>query len=180
VSAITPAALQDAEIRSAGSSTAHQESALPSYGIVGLSLLAAASLGLAACGDDTSEKNDYVDEVNKVTSTLQRGLTEVGGGATVDSPEQAAAVFERFAGQLDAAVTDLEGVDAPEDVADLQDEIVANLRTLQDEATGAANEIRTGGAGAVGGVAAQFLTEANRIGTEIDATISEINSQLRG
>jgi hypothetical protein len=149
-------------------------------GIAGLALLAAASLTLVACGGDTAEKNDYVDEVNKVTSTLQSGLTEVGRGATVDSPDQAAAVFEEFAGQLDAAVTDLEGISAPEDVTDLQDEIVEDLRTLEDEATGAANETRAGGAGAIGGVAAQFLTEANRIGIEIDATIGEINSKLQG
>jgi hypothetical protein len=149
-------------------------------GLAGLTLLAAASLTLVACSGDTAEKNDYVDEVNKVTSTLQSGLTEVGSGASVNSPDQAAAVFDGFARQLDAAVTDLEGVSVPEDVPDLHDEIVQNLRTLEDEATGAANEIRTGGAGAIAGVSAQFLTEANQIGIEIDSTIGEINSQLQG
>jgi hypothetical protein len=149
-------------------------------GIAGLVLLAAASLTLVACDGGTAEKNDYVDEVNKVTSTLQSGLTEVGSGATVDSPDQAAAVFEEFGEALDAAVTDLEGVIAPEDVADLHQEVVENLRTLEDEATGAANDIRTGGAAAIAGVSAQFLTEANQIGIEIDSTIGEINSQLQG
>jgi len=151
---------------------------LPRPGIAGLALLAAASLSLVACGD-TAEKNDYVDEVNKVTSTLQSGLTEVGSGATVESPDQAAGVFEEFAVQLETATTDLEGITAPEDVADLQDEIVQNLRTLEAEATGAADEIRSGGAAAIAGVVAQFLTEANRIGIEIDSTIGEINSQLQ-
>ena len=75
---------------------------MPRPAIAGLVLLAAASLGLAACGD-TAEKNDYVDEVNKVTSTLQSGLTEVGSGATANSPDQAAAVFDQFAGQLGTA-----------------------------------------------------------------------------
>jgi hypothetical protein len=153
---------------------------LPRFRVACLALAIAASVGLAACDGDTAEKNDYVDEVNKVTSTLQGGLTEVGSGATVESPEQAAAVFDRFAGQLEAAVTDLEEVSAPEDVTELQDEIVGDLRTLEDEATGAANEIRTGGAAAIPGVAAQFLVEANRIGTEIDTTIGEINSKLQG
>ena len=32
----------------------------------------------------------------------------------------------------------------------------------------------------VAGVVAQFLTEANRIGIEIDSTIGEINSKLQG
>jgi hypothetical protein len=148
------------------------------HGIAGVALVAIAS-GLAACGN-TAEKNDYVDEVNKVTSTLQSGLTEVGSGASVDSPPQAAAVFDEFAQQLDAAVTDLDEVSAPEDVAGLHDEIVQNLRTLEDEATGAANDIANGGAAAIAGVSAQFLTEANQIGIEIDSTIAEINSQLQG
>jgi ABC-type transporter Mla subunit MlaD len=149
-------------------------------GITGVLLLAATSLVLAACDGDTAEKNDYVDEVNKVTSTLQSGLAEVGSGANVESPDQSAGVFEEFAGQLETAVTDLEEVSPPEDVADLQDEIVEDLRTLEDEATGAANEIRTGGAAAIPGVAAQFLVEANRIGSEIDNTIGEINAELQG
>jgi ABC-type transporter Mla subunit MlaD len=153
---------------------------LPRPGIPGLALLVAASLGLVACDGGTAEENDYVDGVNEVTATLQSGLAEVGSGATVDSPDQAAGVFEEFAGQLEAAVTDLEEISAPEGVADLQDEITDDLRTLEDEATGAANEIRTGGAAAIAGVAAQFLVEANRIGAEIDATIGEINSELQG
>jgi ABC-type transporter Mla subunit MlaD len=152
---------------------------LPRPGIARLALVAAASLGLVACGD-TAEKNDYVDEVNKVTSTLQSGLTEVGSGATANSPDQAAAVFEEFAAKLGTATTDLEEITAPEDVADLQDEIVQNLRALEDEATGDAEEIRSGGAAAIAGVVAQFLTEANRIGIEIDSTIGEINSKLQG
>jgi hypothetical protein len=153
---------------------------LPRLEIAGLALLVAAALGLVACDGNTAESNDYVDEVNKVTATLQSGLTEVGNGANVDSPDQAAAVFEEFAGQIETAAADLEGITAPDDVAGLQDEIVASLRTLEDEATGAANEIRTGGAAAIPGVAAQFLVEANRIGTEIDSTIGEINSELQG
>jgi hypothetical protein len=145
-----------------------------------LALVATASLGLIACDGDTAEANDYVDQVNEVTATLQNGLADVSSGARVESPDQAAEVFEEFAGQLETAVSDLEEIGAPEGVADLQDQIVENLRTLQDEATGAANEIRTGGAAAVAGAAAQFLVEANRIGTEIDSTIGEINSELQG
>ena len=153
---------------------------MPRLGIAGLVLLVAASLGLVACGgDDSAETNDYVDEVNQVTSTLQNGLGEVASGANVNSPDQAAAVFEGFAGQIDAAVSDLEGITAPEDVGELQDEIVEDLRTLEDEATGAANEIRDGGAGAIPGVAAGFLSEASRLGAEIDQTIGEINSKLQ-
>jgi ABC-type transporter Mla subunit MlaD len=153
---------------------------MPRLGTAALVLLVAASLALAACGgDDTEEANDYVDQVNQVTSTLQSGLGEVASGANVNSPDKAAAVFEGFAGQIDAAVSDLEGITAPEDVAELQDQIVEDLQTLEDEATGVANEIRDGGAAAIPGVAAGFLSEASRLGAEIDKAIGEINSKLQ-
>jgi hypothetical protein len=152
---------------------------LPRPGIAGLAALAAFAFPLVACDGDSGEKNDYVDEVNQVTATLQSGITEVASGARVESPDQARAVFEQFAGELEAAAADLEGIEPPEGIDDLHDSIVEDLRTLETEATGAANEIRSGGAAAVSGVAAQFLVEANRIGVEIDATISEINSELQ-
>ena len=88
-------------------------------------------------------------------------------------------MFEEFAAKLGTATADLEEITAPEDVADL-DEVVQNLRALEDEATADAEEIRSGGAAAIAGVVAQFLTEANRIGIEIDSTIGEINSKLQG
>ena len=111
---------------------------------------------------------------------FRSGLTEVGSGAIVSAPDQAAGVFEEFAGQIGTAASDLEGISAPDEVAGAHDEIVQNLRTLEDAATGAADDIRNGGPVAVAGVAAQFLTEANRIGSEIDSMIVEINLTLQG
>ena len=143
-------------------------------------LLAAAALALAACDGDTDEKNDYVDEVNGVTATLNSGLTEISSQATaVGSPEQAASVFSGFGSSLDAAATDLEGITPPDEVAGLHDQIVEDLQTLSSEATNAADEIKAGGAASVAGVATQFIAEANRIAGEIDTTIGEINSQLQ-
>jgi hypothetical protein len=142
--------------------------------------LAAAVVVLGACGGDTAEKNDYVDKVNGVTATLNSGLTEISSEATaVASPKQAAGVFSGFASNLDTAASDLEGISPPDDVTDLHDQIVQNLRTLSDEATNAADEVRAGGAASVAGVATQFIAEATRISAEVDTTISEINSQLQ-
>ena len=142
-------------------------------------LVAASALAVAACGGDTEEKNDYVDQVNEVTKTLNEGLTEVSSGTAATSPKQAATVFSDFGEQLDTAAADIEGIEPPEDVADLHDQLVTQVDDLGAAATNAADEIEAGGAAAVTGVATEFITAATTASTEVDATITEINSVLQ-
>ena len=141
--------------------------------------LTATALALVACGGDTEEKNEYVDEVNEVTSTLNAGLAGIASQGTAGSPEEAGTVFEDFSTQLDAAAADLSGISPPEDVASLHDELVSILEELSAESGNAANEIAAGGAAAVTGVSTGFIGEANSLGAEADATISEINAMLQ-
>lgn len=143
-------------------------------------LVAASALAVAACGGDTEEKNDYVDAVNEVTTTLNQGLTEVSSGAAATSPEEAATVFADFGDQLDTAASDLEEIEPPGDVTDLHDKLVAQTKDLGATATNAADEIEAGGAAAITGVATEFIAEATTASTEVDATISEINDTLQG
>jgi hypothetical protein len=144
-------------------------------------LAACAALALVACGgDDTEEKNEYVDAVNEVTSTLNSGLTEIASsGTAVGSPKEAAKVFGDFSTKLNGAAADLEGIDPPSDVPSQHDKLVGILDQLGSESQNAADEISQGGAAAVTGVATQFIDEANQLGSEADATIDEINSELQ-
>jgi hypothetical protein len=151
------------------------------FRIARLAALAAATFGLVACGGgDNTETNDYVDAVNEVTTTLQSSITEISTQGGVSSPEQAATVFEDVAQKVDGAATDIERITPPDEVADLHDKLVQDMQTLSDDATGAADDIKAGGAASVSGVAAQFLSEANQLGSQIDATIGQINAELQG
>lgn len=142
-----------------------------------IALAATASLALAACDGDTAENNEYVDQVNEVSSTLLSSVESLPAGS--GSPQQISGSLDKVAAQLQAAATDLAAIDAPEGVADLHDEIVTDLKTLSDEATNAANEVAAGGAASSVGVISGFVVEANRIGSEIDQTIAEINQKLQ-
>ena len=142
-----------------------------------LALIAASALALAACDGDTAENNEYVDQVNEVSSTLLssvQSLPAAGG-----SPQQISSALERVSTDVGTAATDLSEIEPPEDVTELHDKIVTDLNTLKAEATNAANEVAAGGAAGAAGVVAQFVAEANRIGAEIDATITEINNELQ-
>jgi ABC-type transporter Mla subunit MlaD len=155
---------------------------MPSIRLAAAAAATCAALALVACGgDDTDEKNEYVDAVNEVTSTLNSGLTEIASsGTAVDgSPGEAAKVFGDFSKQLDGAAADLEAIDPPSDVTSQHDKLVGILDQLGAESQNAADEISQGGAAAVSGVATQFIGEANQLGSEADATIDDINSKLQ-
>ncbi len=144
-----------------------------------LALAASSALALSACGvAETADNNDYVDEVNQVSSSLLSSVESLP--ASGGSPQQISTALEDVSAQVGTAATDLDGITPPEDVAELHDSIVADLNTLKDEAANAANEVAAGGAAAAVGVVAQFVAEANRIGAEIDGTITEINNELQG
>jgi vacuolar-type H+-ATPase subunit I/STV1 len=149
-------------------------------GALAVSLLLLAVPSLAACGEDTDEQNDYVDEVNAVTTDLNDELNRIAGEATsIDDPEQAADALASFAEAVRSAADELEGIDPPEEVAELQDQLVAEVERLAAEADNVDDEIREGGPAAVIGVVTGFIAEANGVSADIDATLDEINSVLQ-
>jgi hypothetical protein len=153
---------------------------MPRLGALAVSLLLLALPALAACGEDTDAQNDYVDEVNGVTTDLNDELNRIAGEVTsIDNPEQAAEAFASFTEAVRSAAAELERIDPPEEVAELQDQLVSEVERLAAEAANVDDEIREGGAAAVIGVATGFIAEANRISSDLDATLDEINSVLQ-
>jgi len=145
-----------------------------------IGLAAAAALGLAACGEDTAEQNDYVDEVNGVTSTLNEELARISSEATsIGNPEEAADAFASFSDSLEQAADEIAAIDPPDEVAELHDRLVQEVETLASEATDVVDEIREGGPAAAIGVTTTFIAEATRISSEVDSTLDEINSKLQ-
>jgi hypothetical protein len=141
-------------------------------------LVAVSALALAACDGDTAENNEYVDQVNDVSSDLLSSVQSLP--STGGSPAQISAALKTVSTEVGNAATEMSDIDPPEDVADLHEKIVTDLNTLEDEAVNASNEVAAGGAAGAVGVIAQFVAEANRIGAEIDSTITEINNELQG
>lgn len=136
--------------------------------------LAIAALPVAGCGGDTEEKNDYVDQVNKVQEEAVEGLSAM----SASSPEQGLEIFadinERFAG----LVEDLEGIEPPDEVADLHEELIQVLRdfnTAYEEAGFDESDDPAELAPAV----SEFTTAAAETQTEFGRVINEINAKLQ-
>jgi hypothetical protein len=138
--------------------------------------LAATALLLGSCGG--SDNNGYVDSVNGVTSQLQSDVSEISSGASVSSPQQAADVFTQVSDKVDAAAAKLQDISPPDQVADLHQKLVRDLKTLGSEAKAAADDIKAGGAGAAPGVLTHFVSQVRALDAEIKSTIDEINAKL--
>jgi hypothetical protein len=136
-----------------------------------------AALSLVACGGDTAESNDYVDEVNEVQTALQNEIS--GLSRTPNSPDELVGFYEETVSSIDAAVTSLEDISPPDEVADLHDQLIAAVQDLADVITGAADEIKAGGAAAVPGAVSQLSTEGSQIQLEFSTTIDQINTKLQ-
>ena len=142
---------------------------------------ATAAFALAACDGDREEKNDYVGELNEITPALTSELEQISTGLTaVAAPDKVSRALSSFAAEMRSIAGEIAAITPPGEVADLQAELLEHVRTLGDEATDAADEIRAGGAASVIGAGQQFVSEAARVAGEIDATITEINSELQG
>src|SRR5262245_42456903 len=103
----------------------------------GAALIAALPLLLVACG--SSANNGYVDSVNNVTYQLQSDVTQITNEAKVNSPKQAADVFDQVAVKIDAAAAELQGIDPPDQVAGLHAKLVSEMKQLGAEAKGASD-----------------------------------------
>jgi Family of unknown function (DUF6376) len=142
-----------------------------------VALVSAAALFVVACDGDTAEKNDYVDEVNEVQSTLQSDISKLAQSPR--SPEQLVGFYEETVASLESAVDSLENIEPPDEVAELHDRLITEVQDLADVITGAVDEIEQGGAAALPGAVSQLATEGTRIQTEFSSTIDEINSTLQ-
>jgi hypothetical protein len=141
-----------------------------------ITVIAASVFTLTSCDGETTENSDYVDQVNEVFNELGASVDSVptAGG----SPAQVSAALKRAAARFGTTATGLDEIHPPPEVASLHDMVVQDFITLRDEASNAANEVAVGGAASAVGVTRQFKIEAQRVGAEIDQTISEIKNEL--
>ena len=86
-----------------------------------LCFVAAAALALAACGN--SEQNDYVDQVNDVQNQFLDTMTQVASTPPTN-PKEAGQLVSDMQDAFTTAADDLEGIEPPDDVADLHQQLI--------------------------------------------------------
>jgi hypothetical protein len=139
--------------------------------------LLAAALLATGCGD-TGEKNDYVDEVNQLQTTLVNEVTQATTKANPTTQKQAADYAGTIADIFSKSADDFEAVDPPEDVADLHSQLVEEIRSIAADTKKAEKTLRTGSPQEAQQALTDLQTAAMAAQNQLNSLIDEINADL--
>jgi hypothetical protein len=145
-----------------------------------LTLLLATVLALVAatgCGSDTKSSNDYVTALNKVQTDFAASVSKTSAAG---SGTQAADVFTNLSTAIDKLIADLKGVEPPDKVKDLHNELISEMTQFKSQVEAAGASLKSGDAQKIVAAQTKFATEASQLGTKIGQTIDGINKKLQG
>jgi outer membrane murein-binding lipoprotein Lpp len=143
-----------------------------------IAVAGALAVNVGGCGSNSDEQ-DYVDHLNGITDVLREDVAQLSkDSVAVGDPEETAKVYEGFAGEFEQAATDAGDLNAPDQISDLNDRIVKDLTSMQEEAARAAAEVRKVAATDIVHIRARLEIEEGRLASDIDRAIAEINDEL--
>lgn len=121
---------------------------------------------LAACGGDGKE--DYAQEVDEVLEPLGEELTTLGEtiGQSKDAAALAAGIGEAQ-DKLNQAAADLEAIDPPSDVEDINADLVAAVSGFADDLGAAREAAESDDPAALQAAIAELPAQAQEFGTEL-------------
>lgn len=138
-----------------------------------LALATLSAFVVAGCSS-ADTKNEYVDTVNEIQTTVIEASNSLST-APVTSNKDAIAAFETAETKVDAAVDQLAEIDVPSEAEASHDDLVAGFEDLSVLIGDVRKQVEDGG----GKAAFQDLkTGGAKIDKRIDAAITEINSDL--
>lgn len=140
---------------------------------------AALAIGAAGCGggDNTTEKNDYVKDVNAVQRRFVASANRLQ--STASDPGSIDSTFRRLSRDVTRTADDLAAIEPPGNVERAHEKLVGQLRAysraIGDLTDGIAEETRRRQTAA----ARKVATETVDAGRDFSATIDEINRKLK-
>ena len=143
----------------------------------GLPLVVAGAL-IAGCGD-SEEKNDYVDEVNELQLAYVEDVNQLVSGAPPTSPNELGQVATDLAGLTEDLAVDIDSVEPPDEVTDLHEQLVDELKGVAAQIEDAEAQISSGNPQEAVQAATELQQATTDARTELDSIISEINSTLQ-
>jgi DNA replication initiation complex subunit (GINS family) len=147
----------------------------------------AAALALAVagagCNDDEGggnglEPQEYINELNSAQIDYATKVTDAISGASLESPTALADAATEMQSITEASADEIEGIEAPDEVADLQDEFVAEMRDAATEFGDAADAFEGGDQQEIAAAATQLQTASSEVQTNLARIVDEINQEL--
>ena len=142
----------------------------------------ALSVGFTACGGDdgtsTEEKNEYIQKVNDAQKEFADGAAKLNL-ANPESPEDFKKSLDGLDPLLSGIVSDLDGIEPPEEVQAEHDKLVASMRDYQKIVNDNKEGLTSGEQESTQQSAQAIATASSKFSTEFDSTVDQINSKLR-
>jgi hypothetical protein len=142
--------------------------------LVAVAMIAALAFA-AGCGNE--EENDYVDDVNAAQQSFLDEMT-TAASTTPTNPSQADQLIGDMQGAIDSFVSDLEGIEPPEDVADLHDELITTMSDIGDQIGELGDALTSGNPQQAAQAATQLTTAVSTAQTDVTSIIDQINSEF--
>jgi hypothetical protein len=143
--------------------------------------LAALSLVAVGCGSDSQSSNDYVSAINRVqtnfANNVQKADSAPAGG---DAAQAAKATFTNLQAAIDKVIKDLKGVEPPDKVKDLHNELISEMTEFDSDVKAAGDSLNSKDPKKIAAAQSTFASNASSLGTRISQTISAINKKLQG
>jgi hypothetical protein len=140
------------------------------------------SVGFTACGGgdgtSTDDKNEYIKKVNDAPKEFADGAAKLNL-ANPSSPEDFKKSLDGLDPLLSGIVSDLEGIDPPEEVQAEHDKLVQSMKDYQKTVNDNKEGLASGDQEATQKSAQAIATASSKFSTEFDQTVNEINSKLR-
>jgi hypothetical protein len=141
-----------------------------------LSLLAA-----TGCGNDTKPKNDYVAAVNKAQADFVAVVDDTGARLAQNSKDsETATSLDGIRTAAAGAVQELRAVKPPSGVGSLHAKLIREAQGLVVAFRKTADAYRSGKSARILKAKVDLKNDVARVNTQINATIQELNSKLRG
>jgi hypothetical protein len=148
-------------------------------------LLLTAVLALVAAGgcggsSDTKSSNDYVKELNQVQTDFVNSISKAtASSGTGSAQDQAKNTFASLNTSIDKLITDLKGIEAPDKVKSLHNDLIDEMTQFKAQVNTAADSLASGDTTKIVAAQTKFATEASQLQTQIGKTISGINTKLQ-
>ncbi len=99
-----------------------------------LAVLLVAAGAFAACGDDNTEENRYLTELNAAQTAFASTQKRLAADATTSrTPRQNRRALDRFSGAISETIVALRGIDAPSKVAPQHRRYIGVFEKLRDD-----------------------------------------------
>lgn len=143
--------------------------------------LAVLSLVAVGCGSSSKSTNDYVSAINKVQTDFANNVRKVGSAPAGSNPAKAAKdTFTNLQAAINKAVADLKGVQPPDKVKPLHNDLVSEMTQFDNEVKAAGDSLNSKDPKTIAAAQTKFATSASSLGNRISQTISQINQKLKG